>query len=118
MIQHVWERVSRATKLAKAIVATDDERIRTAVQAFGGEAIMPRTDYRSGTDRASEVAAAAHANNLLTVQGDEPLVAPEAVDALVEAIPEDESVQLATLAVPLQNPKEIMDPNIVKEIGR
>jgi 3-deoxy-manno-octulosonate cytidylyltransferase (CMP-KDO synthetase) len=116
MIQHVWERVSRATKLAKVIVATDDERIRTAVQAFGGEAIMTRTDHRSGTDRVAEVAAAAHADILINVQGDEPLVAPEAVDALVEAISEDESVQLATLAVPLQNPKDIMDPNIVKVV--
>jgi 3-deoxy-manno-octulosonate cytidylyltransferase (CMP-KDO synthetase) len=116
MIQHVWERVSRATKLAKVVVATDDERIRAAVKAFGGEAIMTRSDHRSGTDRVAEVAVNAHADIFINVQGDEPLVAPEAVDALVEAIAEDESVQLATLAVPLQNPKDIMDPNIVKVV--
>jgi 3-deoxy-manno-octulosonate cytidylyltransferase (CMP-KDO synthetase) len=116
MIQHVWERVSRATKLAKVVVATDDERIRAAVKAFGGEAIMTRSDHRSGTDRVAEVAVAAHADIFINVQGDEPLVAPEAVDALVEAIAEDETVQLATLAVPLQNPKDIMDPNIVKVV--
>jgi 3-deoxy-manno-octulosonate cytidylyltransferase (CMP-KDO synthetase) len=116
MIQHVWERVSRATKLAKVVVATDDERIRAAVKAFGGEAIMTRSDHRSGTDRVAEVAVNAHADIFINVQGDEPLVAPEAVDALVEAIAEDETVQLATLAVPLQNPKDIMDPNIVKVV--
>ena len=116
MIQHVWERVSRATKLAKVVVATDDERIRAAVQSFGGEAIMTRTDHRSGTDRVAEVAASAQADVFINVQGDEPLVSPEAVDALVDAIAGDESVQLATLAVPLQYTKDIMDPNIVKVV--
>jgi len=116
MIQHVWERVSRAKKLAKVVVATDDERIRAAVQAFGGEAVMTRSDHRSGTDRVAEVAVAAHADIFINVQGDEPLVAPEAVDALVEAIAEDETVQLATLAIPVHDPKDIMDPNICKVV--
>jgi 3-deoxy-manno-octulosonate cytidylyltransferase (CMP-KDO synthetase) len=116
MIQHVWERASRATKLAKVVVATDDERIRSAVQKFGGEAIMTRADHRSGTDRVAEVAASAHADIFINVQGDEPLVSPEAIDALVDAIADDKSVQLATLAVPLQHAKDIMDPNIVKVV--
>ena len=116
MIQHVWERASRATKLSKVVVATDDERIRAAVQSFGGEAIMTRADHRSGTDRVAEVAATAPADIFINVQGDEPLVSPEAIDALVDAIAEDELVQLATLAVPLQHTKDIMDPNIVKVV--
>lgn len=116
MIQHVWERVNLAKKIAKVIVATDDERIRAVVQDFGGEAVMTRSDHRSGTDRVAEAAVAAHADVFINVQGDEPLIAPEAIDTLVDAIAEDDSVQLATLAVPLQNPKDIMDPHIVKVV--
>lgn len=116
MIQHVWERVSQAKKITRVIVATEDERIRVAVQAFGGEAVMTRADHRSGTDRIAEVAVAAHADIFINVQGDEPLISPRAVDELAEAIAEDDNVQLATLAVPLQNPKDIMDPNIVKVV--
>ena len=62
MIQHVWERVSRAKKITRVMVATEDERIRVAVQDFGGEAVMTRADHRSGTDRIAEVAVAAHAD--------------------------------------------------------
>jgi 3-deoxy-manno-octulosonate cytidylyltransferase (CMP-KDO synthetase) len=116
MIQRVWEQVSRAKKIAKVVVATEDERIRAAVQAFGGEAVMTRADHRTGTDRIAEVAVAAHADIFINVQGDEPLISPDAVDELASAIAEDETVQLATLAVPLQNPKDIMDPNIVKVV--
>jgi 3-deoxy-manno-octulosonate cytidylyltransferase (CMP-KDO synthetase) len=116
MIQHVWERVSQAKKITKVVVATEDERIRTAVRAFGGEAVMTRADHRSGTDRIAEVAVTAQADILINVQGDEPLISPDAVDELAAAISEDESVQLATLAVPLQNAKDIMDPNIVKVV--
>ncbi len=57
MIQHVWERVRRAEKLSGVVVATDDERIARAVREFGGDAVMTRSDHRSGTERVAEVAA-------------------------------------------------------------
>lgn len=116
MIQRVWERVKQAKKITKVVVATEDERIRDAVAAFGGEAIMTRPDHRSGTGRIAEVAASSSADVYINVQGDEPLVAPEAVDALVDTITEDANVQLATLAVPLVNPADIMDTHIVKVV--
>lgn len=116
MIQHVWERVSRAKKITKVVVATEDERIVAAVKAFGGEAVMTRSDHRTGTDRIAEVAVTTQADIYINVQGDEPLISPDAVDELAAAIVEDDSVQLATLAVVLQNPKDIMDPNIVKVV--
>jgi 3-deoxy-manno-octulosonate cytidylyltransferase (CMP-KDO synthetase) len=116
MIQRVWERVKLAKKITKVVVATEDERIRAAVQAFGGEAVMTRSDHRSGTARIAEVAAGSAADIYINVQGDEPLVAPEAVDALVDTITEDANVHLATLAVPLTNPSDIMDTHIVKVV--
>ncbi len=116
MIQRVWERVSRAKRIAKVVVATDDERIRAAVKAFGGEAIMTRPNHLSGTSRIAEVAVSNHADIFINVQGDEPLIAPEAVDALADCIAGEDSIALATLAVALKNPADIMDPNICKVV--
>jgi 3-deoxy-manno-octulosonate cytidylyltransferase (CMP-KDO synthetase) len=116
MIQRVWEQVRQAKNISRVVVATDDDRIRTVVEKFGGEAIMTRSDHATGTDRIAEVAASHDAGIFINVQGDEPLVSPEAVDALAEAISGDPEVQLATLAVALKTPADIMDPNIVKVV--
>jgi 3-deoxy-manno-octulosonate cytidylyltransferase (CMP-KDO synthetase) len=119
MIERVWERVRRAKRITRVIVATDDDRIIQAVAAFGGEAMMTRAEHRSGTERVAEVAAHAGfaaTDIIVNVQGDEPLIEPDAIDAAVEAIESDESVRVATLAVPIGRPADIMDPNIVKVV--
>ena len=117
MIERVWERVRRAASVSSVVVATDDDRIRRAVEAFGGQAAMTRADHRSGTERVAEVAAAhGDAQILVNVQGDEPLIEPAAIDAVVDAIVSDDQVSVATLAVPIANPADIMDPNIVKTV--
>ena len=117
MIQRVWERVRQASSVSEVVVATDDERIRSVVQAFGGEAVMTRADHRSGTERVAEVAVVrSEAEIIVNVQGDEPLIEPAAIDAAVEAIREDAEVNIATLAVPISNPAGIMDPNVVKAV--
>jgi 3-deoxy-manno-octulosonate cytidylyltransferase (CMP-KDO synthetase) len=117
MIQRVWERVRQASLVSDVVVATDDERIRSVVQAFGGQAVMTRADHRSGTERVAEVAVGrSEAKIVVNVQGDEPLIEPAAIDAAVEAIREDAEVNIATLAVPISNPAEIMDPNVVKAV--
>jgi len=116
MIQHVWERVRRVRSVSRVLVATDDERIRRAVEAFGGEAVMTRAEHRSGTERVAEVAASSEAKIFVNVQGDEPLIEPAAVDAAVEILLQDESAQVATLAVPIAQPADVMDPHIVKVV--
>jgi 3-deoxy-manno-octulosonate cytidylyltransferase (CMP-KDO synthetase) len=119
MIQHVWERVRRARRVARALVATDDERIARAVREFGGEAVMTRADHRSGTERVAEVAASEAgraAEIFVNVQGEEPLIEPAAIDAAVEALGGDASVIVATLAVPITATAEVMDPNVVKVV--
>lgn len=119
MIQHVWERVRRAQKVSRVLVATDDERIMKAVVAAGGEAVMTRADHRSGTERVAEVAAGPagrDADILVNVQGDEPLIEPAAVDAAVDALVEDEAARIGTIAVPIEKPADVMDPNIVKVV--
>ena len=117
MIERVWERVRQASSVSGVLVATDDERIRSAVEAFGGQAVMTRSDHRSGTERIAEVAAARQDIDIfLNVQGDEPLIEPAAIDEVVAAIESDPEVNVATLAVPIGNPADIMDPNIVKVV--
>jgi len=116
MIQHVYERVRRASLVSQVVVATEDARIKSAVEAFGGEAVMTRNDHRTGTDRVAEVAAHIPADFYVNVQGDEPLIDPGAIDALVAAMTEDDSVQLATPCTAIKHQDDIMDPNIVKVV--
>jgi len=117
MIERVWERARQASRVSHVIVATDDERIAKAVKSFGGEAVLTRADHRSGTERVAEVAAAhPDAEILVNVQGDMPLIDPAAIDAGIEAVRDEEDVTVGTLAVPIGNPAEIMDPNVVKTV--
>src|ERR1700726_3802154 len=85
MIQRVYERAKLSKLAARVIVATDDDRIIKAVQAFGGEARMTRTEHRTGTERVAEVAAHETGDVFVNVQGDEPLLDPAAVDTAVGA---------------------------------
>ncbi len=116
MIQHVVERVRQAQKVSRVIVATEDERIQKAVESFGGEAILTRPDHLTGTDRVAEVAAHVEAQIYVNVQGDEPLIDPDTVDALVEAMIENSGTHIATPCAAIEQPKDIMDPNIVKVV--
>ena len=116
MIQHVVERVRQAKQVSRIVVATEDERIKKAVESFGGEAIITRPDHRTGTDRVAEVAAHIPAEIYVNVQGDEPLIDPGTVDALVLAMLENSEAQIGTPCAAIEQPKDIMDPNMVKVV--
>jgi 3-deoxy-manno-octulosonate cytidylyltransferase (CMP-KDO synthetase) len=116
MIQHVVERVKRAQLISRVVVATDDAKIQKAVSDFGGEALITRSDHRSGTDRLAEVAAHVPSDIYVNVQGDEPLVDPGTIDALVSALQEEDAVQIATPCSAIHTTDDIMDPNIVKVV--
>ena len=115
MIQHVYERSLQAKSLAEVIVATDDARILQAVQAFGGQVCMTSPLHRSGTDRVAEVAASNNADVIVNVQGDEPLIDPEALDAVVEPFQSDPSLMISTLSVEGTD-GELENPNVVKVV--
>jgi len=76
MVQHVYERARRAANLDDVLVATDDERIRSAVTGFGGAVAMTSPDHRSGTDRVAEAVATLEADVVVNIQGDEPMLDP------------------------------------------
>jgi 3-deoxy-manno-octulosonate cytidylyltransferase (CMP-KDO synthetase) len=116
LIQHVYEQVSRARSIAQVIVATDDERIRRAVQSFGGRAVMTRADHPSGTDRVAEVAAGLDAEIIVNVQGDEPEIEPGNIDKLVRLLADDAEVVIGTLACSFPAGADPRDPNAVKVV--
>lgn len=116
MIQHVFERAKQAQTVQRVLVATDDQRIFDAVQAFGGEARMTRADHRTGTERIAEVAAHEGGEVFVNVQGDEPLIDPGAIDTAVAALLEEPPAQIATVATAIRHAGDIMDPNVVKTV--
>jgi 3-deoxy-D-manno-octulosonate cytidylyltransferase len=116
MIQHVVERLREASKISRIVVATEDPRIQDAVTSFGAEAILTRADHRTGTDRVAEVAVHIPAEIYVNVQGDEPLIDPDTVDAVVQSMLDDLSAQIGTPCSPITIPNEIMDPNVVKVV--
>jgi 3-deoxy-manno-octulosonate cytidylyltransferase (CMP-KDO synthetase) len=116
MIQHVFERARESRHATRVLVATEDERIKVAVEKAGGEAILTRADHRTGTDRVAEVAAHVTADIYINVQGDEPLIDPGTIDGVAAAMLEDESVQLCTPCSAITQKNDIMDPNVVKVV--
>ncbi len=116
MIQRVYERAKLAEQADRVIVATDDERVVKAVEEFGGEARMTRTDHRTGTERVAEVAAHVAGEVFVNVQGDEPLLDPAAVDTAVNALLEQPAAAISTVATAIKTPADIMDPNVVKTV--
>jgi 3-deoxy-manno-octulosonate cytidylyltransferase (CMP-KDO synthetase) len=116
MVQRVYEQAKLAQTVHRVLVATDDQRIVDAVQAFAGEARMTRCDHRTGTERIAEVAAHEPGDVFVNVQGDEPLIDPVAIDTAVAALLEDPPAQIATVATPIRHVPDIMDPNVVKTV--
>jgi 3-deoxy-manno-octulosonate cytidylyltransferase (CMP-KDO synthetase) len=115
LIQHVYEQGLSATCASEVIVATDDDRIRAAVETFGGRVAMTRADHPSGTDRVAEVAAGLTADVIVNLQGDEPLIDPAALDLLAGLLT-DPVTDMATLAVPITDRDTYLSPNVVKVV--
>jgi len=116
ILQHVFERASRATYLSQLLIATDDERIAGAARSFGAPVRMTRADHPSGTDRVAEVASAEPAEIVVNIQGDEPLIDPSAIDALALALLDDKDAPMATLKKRIEDPQEFTNPNVVKVV--
>jgi len=114
MIEHVYRRAAASGAVSQVIVATDDLRIATAVQQFGGEVRMTRPDHYSATDRLAEVAATLDCDLVVNVQGDEPLIDPGSIAEAVAPFAEDASLQVTTLYHRISTPAELANPNIVK----
>ncbi len=102
--------------LDDVVVATDDERIAAVVRRFGGRVRMTSAGHPSGTDRLAEVASSEQAALYVNIQGDEPLIDPEAIDAAILSVHGDESVPMGTLKKLIADPTDIVNTNVVKVV--
>lgn len=116
MIQRVYERVKEATLIDEVIVATDDQRVYEAVQAFGGAVVMTSPDHPTGTDRLAEVAEGKpELDVVINVQGDEPLIDAQVIDDLARVFLDNQAQVMATVGCPLLE-EEYQEPSAVKVI--
>jgi 3-deoxy-manno-octulosonate cytidylyltransferase (CMP-KDO synthetase) len=116
MVERVYERARAARRVDRVLVATDDARIADVVRGFGGEAVLTSPDHATGTDRLAEVARGLDAAIVINVQGDEPMLDPEGIDAVAGALAEDPTLEIATLSLPLVSLDEMLAPSVVKVV--
>ena len=116
LILHTLERTKAARTIDRVIVATDDERIFNAVTESGNEAVITSADHNSGSDRIAEVANSLPPGSIIVnVQGDEPLISPDTIDAAVETFFQNcNGMDIATASGPLNGLSELLNFNIVK----
>jgi 3-deoxy-manno-octulosonate cytidylyltransferase (CMP-KDO synthetase) len=115
IIQYVYNNSKLSHLINDVIVATDSEKILRKVQTFGGKAIMTDKKHPSGTDRIAEVAKSMDYEIIVNVQADEPLIRPEMIDDVI-ALLDDKRASIGTLAKKIEDPREIIDLNVVKVV--
>ncbi|MCE1229443.1 MAG: 3-deoxy-manno-octulosonate cytidylyltransferase [Firmicutes bacterium] len=118
MIQWVWEAARRAEGVTRVVVATDDERIVSAVNEFDGEVIITDPALPSGTDRvAAALAKLGEAFDVvLNIQGDEPAMHPDTIAGVVKLMADQPDLPMGTAACPFANADELFNPNAVKVV--
>jgi 3-deoxy-manno-octulosonate cytidylyltransferase (CMP-KDO synthetase) len=116
VIQHVWSRAGQSRYLDDLLIATDDDSIASAARKFGARVRMTRPDHPTGTDRLAEVASAEDAGLFVNIQGDEPLIEPDAIDAAILSVLGDDAISMGTLSKAIVDETEINNPNVVKVI--
>ena len=114
MIQHVYERAMRAKRITRVLVATEDERVERAVKRFGGEVVMTSPSHICGTDRVAEAVGDLDASFVINIQGDEPMLAPEMVDEVIELLEKNPAAGVSTLMREIFQEADFVNPGMVK----
>lgn len=118
MVRRTWERAS-ASGAISVTVATDHEGVADACRAFGASVCLTSDAHASGTDRIAEVAARMRWTDeeiVVNVQGDEPLIPPGVVQQAAQLLAAHPNADVATLATPIQDLGQYLDPNVVKVV--
>jgi len=113
MIAHVIEQALKAD-LGQVFVATDHQGIADVALKYGAKVCITRADHQSGSDRLAEAMAQIDCDIVINVQGDEPLIDPQAIRAVVSPFQNQPNLQMATLAHPIRHADDFNDANIVK----
>jgi len=116
MIEHVYCRAQETRYLDAVVVATDDERVASAVDGFGGIAVITAADHATGTDRLAEVARALSSEIVVNVQGDEPLIEPSSIDAVVKLLLDRPEDGMSTVRRRIDDAADLANPNVVKVV--
>ncbi len=116
MIEHVVRRATMCRALAGVYVATCDEEIRTVVEALGCEVIMTSAGHERASDRVAEAAEGIQADIFVMIQGDEPMITPNMIEAAVAPMLRDETISCVNLAHRIVSPQEYFDPNTIKVV--
>jgi 3-deoxy-manno-octulosonate cytidylyltransferase (CMP-KDO synthetase) len=116
MIQHVYERTSRASLVSRVIVATDDQRIADVIQRIGGEVVMTAASHETGTDRLAEVARGLDSDLIVNVQGDEPLIDPAMINQAIQPFLDNPGLKMGTLKTRVLCLHDFLSPNVVKVV--
>ncbi len=114
MIEHVYRRTALCNQLDEVFVATCDQEIMDAVEEFGGKAVMTSDKHQRASDRISEAVEDIDADIVVMVQGDEPMLVPEMIDAAIEPMVNDQSILCVNLAKRIETGEEYKDPNTIK----
>jgi len=115
MIIHVIERAKLAN-IGQVFVATDDERIAAVARAANCDVFISNTEHQSGSERLAEAVQGMDCDIVVNVQGDEPLIDPLAIQAVIQPFFSNPKLEMATLAHPLLRDADLHDPNVVKVV--
>lgn len=116
MIWWVLKQCMRTSRFDEVVVATDDQRIVQACESFGAKAVMTSPDHLTGTDRIAEAAVGLQADLFVNVQGDEPLIAPETLDSLVDYCAAHPAAQAVNLIAPIIDCEQARRKSVVKVV--
>lgn len=116
LIEHVYRRAAAVPGVARVVVATDDARIAGAVESFGGEARLTRRNHRSGSERLAEVVETLECDLVVNLQGDEPLLDPQAIVQALEPFSSEPTLAASTLKTRIRDPEALMNPHVVKVV--
>jgi 3-deoxy-manno-octulosonate cytidylyltransferase (CMP-KDO synthetase) len=116
MIEHVYRRAAQSPAVDAVVVATDDDRILGAVEAFGGLAVMTSRGHATGSDRVAEVAASLDCALIVNVQGDQPLLDPRLIGEAMAPLAADASIPMGTACRRFDDGDDVGSPNVVKVV--
>jgi len=114
MREHVFRRTVACPMVEDVIVATCDDEIRRAVDAFGGRAVMTSAAYERASDRVAEAVVTEAVDIIVMVPGDEPMIHPEIISEAVGPMLADPEVGCVNLTSPIRTSQEVLDPNTIK----
>ncbi len=116
MIEHIYKRVAMSKSLHATYIATCDEEIRQAAEAFGAPVIMTADTHERASDRVAEAVSLLDADLVVMVQGDEPMTHPDMIDTAVAPFRDDATLECVNLVRCIEHEADYLDANTIKVV--